>query len=61
MLTVKKVNDYVVVRKGRETVCMAILGKDNRLHDIAFSNPNYQKCNRTRQAAMSALQQAGYR
>lgn len=44
-----------------EIICDARIADGDRLRDIAFSHPDYQRNNRTRQAAMKAFQEAGYR
>lgn len=55
--------DVVLVRRTSdgEIICDGRVGEGNRLYDIAFSHPDYQTNNRTRQAAMRAFQEAGYK
>ena len=53
---------YAAVRRNGEIICDAIILEDGRtVTDIEFAYDKYRLCNRTRQAAMRALQKAGYR
>ena len=54
---------YITVRRvaDQKTICMGVVGKGKRLHDVSFPDTRDQKCNRTRQAAMKLLQHEGYR
>lgn len=62
MLVVIEDGYVKVKRKDGRTVCAAPLPRSGRdLRDIEFTDARDQKCNRTRQAAMRALQAAGYR
>jgi len=48
------------IRDG-EIICAAFDKGDKQLVGLEFTDPKYQRSNRTRQAAMRALQEAGYR
>lgn len=63
MIVSRELPGYVVVRRQRDnkTICAAFCDSENRVKDVSFMDPADQKNNRTRQAAMKALQDAGYR
>lgn len=61
--TVEVIDGMAVVRRASDgqIICDGRIDPGQRLHDIRFAHPDYQKSNRTRQAAMRALQRSGYR
>jgi len=62
-MEVTLLDNYVIVRRTSDnaTICAAIIGPDNQLHNLEFTRAAHRTSNRTRQAAMAALTRAGYR
>ena len=57
---------YVKVRRGAETICAGVPDgpdgrKTGRLREVEFTDERHRKNNRTRQRAMRALRDAGWR
>jgi len=52
---------YVKVRRGAETICAGVPDGPGRLRDVEFTEARHRESNRTRQRAMRALRDAGWR
>jgi len=52
---------YVLVKRDGVTICGAMDAGNKMLRGIEFTDPRFQKCNQTRQAAMKAYQKGGYK
>jgi hypothetical protein len=64
--TVVEEDGYVKVRRGAETICAGVPDgpdgrKVGRLRDLEFTEARHRESNRTRQRAMRALLDAGWR
>ena len=57
-----KVEDgYLKVYKGAKLIAAGETVEKNRVINIAFAKPEYQKSNKTRQKAIDTMNQAGYK
>lgn len=52
---------YVKVRRGAETICAGVPDGPGRVRDVEFTEDRHRTNNRTRQRAMRALRDAGWR
>jgi hypothetical protein len=52
---------YVKVRRGAETICAGVPDGPGRVRDVEFTEERHRKSNATRQRAMRALREAGWR
>ena len=60
-MNVEQRDGYVLVYRRSVLICAAIALDGRRLRDIEFTEERHRANNRTRQAAMRALQKAGWR